>query len=101
MSGLILLAGGGEFQKGNEPADRFALEQAGGPVAPVIILPTAGGADGGVPLASRNGTNWFRQIGAGNVEALPVANGQDANNPALAQKLAVARLIYMAGGSPG
>lgn len=101
MSGLILLAGGGEFQKGYEQADRFALEQAGGLDTPVIILPTAGGADGGIPLASRNGVNWFRQLGARQVAALPVANHQEANDPALAQKLATARLIYMAGGSPG
>ncbi len=101
MSGLILLAGGGEFQKGNETADRFALEQAGGLDAPVMIIPTAGGADGGVPMASRNGVHWFRQLGATQVEALPVSNRQEANDPALAQRLTSARLIYMAGGSPG
>ncbi len=101
MAGLILLAGGGEFQKGNELADRFALEQAGGLAAPVIIVPTAGGADGGIPMASRNGVNWFRQLGSTQVEALPLANRQDADDPTLAEKLATARLIYMAGGSPG
>lgn len=101
MKGLILLGGGGEFQKGNEAADRFALEQAGGPEAAVVIVPTAGGADGGIPMASRNGTEWFRRLGGRQVEALPLSDRKDADDPALAQRLAEARLIYMAGGSPG
>lgn len=100
MAGLILLAGGGEFQKGNEVADRYALEQAGGLDAPVLVVPTAGGADGGVPMASRNGVNWFRQLGGRNVEALPLSNRAEADDPALARRLASARLIYMAGGNP-
>ncbi|HEX2910348.1 MAG TPA: cyanophycinase [Chloroflexia bacterium] len=100
MTGLIVLAGGGEFEKGYETADRFALEQAGGPEAPVVIVPTAGGADGGIPMASRNGVNWFRQLGGRNVEALPLATRQDANKSEIVQQLEKARLVYMAGGSP-
>ncbi len=100
MAGSILLGGGGEFQKGNEAADRFALEQAGGLDAPVLIIPTAGGADGGIGMASRNGVGWFRQLGARQVEALPLTNRQEADDPALADRLTQARLIYMAGGSP-
>lgn len=100
MAGYLLLAGGSEFQKGNEPADRFALEQAGGPDAPVFILPTAAAAEGQPALAGQHGVNWFRQLGAQNVEALPVYSRSDAALPELAAKLATARLIYLSGGSP-
>lgn len=100
MPGLLLLSGGGEFQKGNEQADLFALEKAGGADAKVVIVPTAGGADGGIPMASRNGVNWFRSLGARNLEALPLSNRADADRPDLVAALAAADLIYMPGGSP-
>lgn len=100
MGGLIILGGGAEFQKGNEQADQYALQQAGGPASPVVILPTAGGADGGIPMASRNGVEWFRSLGARHVEALPLTNRTDATNPELAARLVGAKLIYMAGGNP-
>jgi len=100
VAGLIVLAGGAEFQKGFEGADKFLIEQAGGPDAPIVILPTAGGADGGEGMAARNGTNWFRQLGGRNVEAVMVVDRQSADDPALAAKIAQAKLIYMAGGSP-
>jgi hypothetical protein len=45
MPGLLVLAGGAEFQKGMEGADKFLIEQAGGSDAPIVILPTAGGAE--------------------------------------------------------
>ncbi len=100
MAGLIILGGGGEFQKGNEQADQHALQQAGGANASVLIVPTAGGADGGIPMASRNGVNWFRSLGAEKVEALPLANRAEADQPELAARLTGANLIYMAGGNP-
>lgn len=101
MPGLIVLAGGAEFQKGMESADNFLIEQAGGPDAPIVILPTAGGADGGEGIAVRNGTSWFRQLGGRNVEAAMVVDRKTANDPALARQIEQAKLIYMAGGSPG
>lgn len=101
MPGLLVLAGGAEFQKGLDSADKFLIEQAGGPDAPIVILPTAGGADGGEGMAARNGVSWFRQMGGQNVEAVMVVDRQSANDPALAAKIEQAKLIYMAGGSPG
>jgi cyanophycinase len=95
-----VLGGGGEFQKGNEQADKYALQQAGGANAAVLIVPTAAGADGDIPLVSRNGVNWFHSLGAQKVEALPLANRTEAKQPELAAKLAGANLIYMAGGNP-
>ncbi len=101
MPGLIALAGGAEFQKGMEGADKFLLEKAGGPEAAVVILPTAGGADGGEGIAARNGVNWFSHLGGRNVEAVMVIDRATANDPLLAKQLEQANLIYAAGGSPG
>lgn len=100
MAGYLLLAGGAEFQKGNEAADSFALEQAGGANAPVFILPTAAAAEGRPDIAGRNGVNWFKQLGAQDVDFLPVYSKADANSAELAARLANARLIYLSGGSP-
>jgi cyanophycinase len=101
MPGLLVLAGGAEFEKGMDGADKFLIEQAGGPDAPIVILPTAGGADGGEHMAARRGTAWFQQLGGRNVQAVMVVDRQSANDPALAAKIEQAKLIYMAGGSPG
>lgn len=100
MAGLIVLAGGSEFQKGMESADKYLIEQAGGDQAPVAILPTAGGADGGEEMAARNGVNWFKQLGSRNVEAVMVVDRPSASDLSLVAKLEKARLIYLAGGSP-
>ncbi len=101
MAGLLVLAGGAEFQKGMDAADKYLIEQAGGPDAPIVILPTAGGADGGEGMAARRGTEWFRQMGGRKVEAVMVVDRKSANDPALAARIEQAKLIYMAGGSPG
>jgi cyanophycinase len=101
MPGLLVLAGGAEFQKGMDEADQFLIEQAGGSDAPIVILPTAGGADGGEGMAARHGVAWFKQMGGRNVEAVMVIDRKSANNSALAAKIEQAKLIYMAGGSPG
>lgn len=98
MSGQIVLAGGAEFQRGFEPADKEALILAGGAAAPVVILPTANMKH--PDWAGREGVNWFERMGATNVEALPITNTNSANDPALAHKVASAKLIYMAGGDP-
>src|SRR5690242_19008267 len=101
MPGLLVLAGGAEFQKGLDSADKFLIEQAGGPDAPIVILPTAGGADGGEGMAARKGVSWFRQMGGQNVVAVMVVDRQSANDHTLAAKIEQAKLINMAGGSPG
>ncbi|MEI6043399.1 MAG: Type 1 glutamine amidotransferase-like domain-containing protein [Chloroflexota bacterium] len=100
MPGLLVLAGGAEFQRGMEEADKFLLEQAGGSEASIVILPTAGGADGGERMAARNGVAWFKSLGGNKVEAVMVVDRQSANHPALAAKIEKAKLIYMAGGNP-
>jgi cyanophycinase-like exopeptidase len=90
MPGFILLGGGGEFQKGQEPSDQFALQQAGGAAARVLIITS--GPD------SPQGVNWFRSLGASNPAAFSLAaSGQ----PDLLAHLAGANLIYLTGENPG
>lgn len=96
MAGYLMLSGGGEFQKGQEQADLFALEQAGGKEA--VIFSVAAG-DGGISQAN-NGARWFRSLGATNVEALALKDRTEADRPELAGKLGRANLIYLAGNHP-
>lgn len=96
MAGFLVLNGGGEFQKGLEQADQFALQQAGGKEARVIIM-TAGA--NGATLAN-NGLNWFRGLGATNVAALPLPDHAGADREDTAAQLAGANLVYLAGNNP-
>ncbi len=91
-----MLNGGGEFQKGQEQADLFALQQAGGKEAKILILADG---EGGIPAAGR-GANWFRSLGATNAQALPLVALTGADQPQLIEKLAGANLIYLAGDNP-
>lgn len=98
MSGRIILAGGAEFQRGFEPADKEALALAGGATAPVVILPTANMKH--PDWAGREGVLWFERMGATNVEAIAITDAASANKPQLAHQIEAAKLIYMAGGDP-
>ena len=96
MAGFLMLNGGGEFHKGLEQADLFALQQAGGKEARALII-TVGPE--GVGLAN-NGVNWLRSLGAANLEALPLADHAEADREDIAAKLAEGDLIYLAGSDP-
>ncbi len=98
MSGQIILAGGAEFQKGYESPDKRALELAGGVDAYTLILPTANVQH--PDWASREGVNWFKKLGATHVEGLALTNRTSANDPAILEKIAAAKLIYLSGGDP-
>jgi cyanophycinase len=96
MAGYLMLNGGGEFGKGQEQADLFALQQAGGKEAAICLL--AAGADGDSPASK--GADWFRALGAVNVAALTLENRAGADRPDFAGKVAGSRLIYLAGDNP-
>jgi cyanophycinase len=83
----------------SEP-DRRALELAGGPDAPVRILPTAAAPDRNHRRAGGNGVRWFRSLGASDVDVVYVIDPASANDPALAGALRAARLVYLLGGFP-
>ncbi len=101
MRGYILLEGGAEFGGLMAVPDRRAIELAGGPDAPISIIPTAAAPDNNDQRAGNNGVNWFRSLGATHVEALPVVDKASANDHAIVDKISQSRLIYMLGGFTG
>jgi hypothetical protein len=70
--GHILLAGGAEFSGRMAKPDRRAIELAGGSGASVSIIPAAAAPDNNHQRAGRKGVNWFNNLGAVNVTALPL-----------------------------
>ncbi len=101
MEGYLLLEGGAEFGGQMSEPDRRAIELAGGPDAPISIIPTAAAPDNNYQRAGRNGVNWFRSLGARQVESLPLIDKASANDAAIANQISRSRLIYLLGGFTG
>ncbi len=101
MEGYILLEGGAEFGGQMSEPDRRAIELAGGPHALISIIPTAAAPDNNDQRAGRNGVNWFKSLGATDVESLPLIDKASANDPAIANQVSQSRLIYLLGGFTG
>ena len=101
MPGYLLLEGGAEFGGLMSEPDRRAIELAGGPDAPISIIPTAAAPDNNHQRAGRNGENWFRSLGARQVEVLPLIDKTSANDPQIAAQISQSRLVYMLGGFTG
>ncbi len=91
--GYILLAGGAEFGGQMAIPDTEALAAAGGPAAPVVIIPAAAAPDRNDVRAGQNGVRWFQGLGAERVEALPLVDRASADDPAIAVRLRRAGLI--------
>jgi cyanophycinase-like exopeptidase len=101
MNGLFVLVGSGEFTPAMEAVDREALAATGRRRPRVAILPTATAPDGasaGLRLAEM-GRQHFAALGA-EVEVVPVFGRADANDPAAAQAIGEADLIYLCSGHP-
>ena len=99
--GYLLLEGGAEFGGSMALPDIEALAAAGGPAAPVVIIPAAAAPDRNHERAGQNGVRWFQSLGAERVEALPLIDRHSADKPAIVAKLRRARLVYLLGGFPG
>src|SRR5260370_16853811 len=95
MAGYILLEGGAEFGGLMSEPDRRAIELAGGSDAPISIIPTAAAPDNNHRRAGNNGVNWFKSLGARQVESLPLIDKTSANDPQIAGKIRQSPLIYM------
>jgi cyanophycinase len=101
MAGYILLEGGAEFGGLMSEPDRRAITLAGGPDAPISIIPTAAAPDNNHRRAGNNGVNWFRSLGATHVEVLPLIDKASANDETIAASIRRSRLIYLLGGFTG
>jgi cyanophycinase len=98
MTGYLLLEGGSEFGGQMAEPDRAAITLAGGPDAPIAILPTAAAPDNNHKRASANGVRWFRSLGASQVSSVPLIDRASANRADIAASLRKARLVYLLGG---
>lgn len=98
--GIIVLEGGSEFGGRMSEPDLHAIKLAGGPDAPICILPTAAAPDNNHKRAGNNGIRWFKSLGATNVFTVDVINAVSANDKSLAASILNSKLIYLLGGFP-
>ncbi len=99
MTGTLALVGAGEFLDTMKAVDAQLLDRAGG--TNVVILPTASAPDGpGVPERwITMGVDHFTQLGA-QAEGLLVLDRAACDDPAHADRIRAANLIYFSGGKP-
>jgi len=99
MAGTLALVGAGEFLDSMSAVDRQLLDRAGG--SNVVILPTASAPDGsGVPERwIKMGVDHFTRLGA-RAEGLLALDRTACDDPANADRVRVANLIYFSGGKP-
>jgi len=91
------LAGGNEFNPGNEDQDRVLAEAAG--PGPAYVVPTAA-ARQGPHRAVAHAQDWFNQFGL-ELDELPVLKRGDAMSEQLAERTRAGRFFYLVGGDPG
>ena len=101
MNGAIALVGSGEFTPALESVDRELLLATGRPRPRVAILPTASMPDGEDVFLrwAEMGRQHFGALGA-EVEPVLVRDRAAAQDPANAQAIGEADLIYLSGGKP-
>jgi cyanophycinase len=97
----VALVGAGEFLPIMADVDRQLLDATGARRPRVTILPTASYPDGEDVFRrwAAMGETHFRALGA-EVEAVLVRDATDAHDPAYAQAVGEADLIYLSGGKP-
>jgi len=94
---VLALAGGNEFNPGNEQQDKVLAEAAGS--GPAFVVPTAA-ARQGPERAVAHAQEWFRQFGL-ELEELPILKRTDANSKDLADRARGGGFFYLVGGDPG
>ncbi len=101
MPGPVALVGAGEFLPAMAEIDAELLATVGRVRPRVALLPTASWPDGDATFRrwAAMGIEHFEGLGA-EVEFVPVRERADANDPANAQAVGEADLIYLSGGKP-
>ena len=97
MAGMIALVGGEEFRRYCVEMDRDILAATGKDSARVVVLPTA--AVNGPVKAAHDGVTHFNGLG-GQGQPLMVLEREQADDPAMVQRLEGADVIYFTGGNP-
>ncbi|MGE5244677.1 MAG: amidohydrolase family protein [Betaproteobacteria bacterium] len=91
--GALVIVGGGKV--GRDILDRF-FELAGGRDAPLVVIPTAGGAETYPP--DWDGLKMFRDYGATNITLLHTTDRKVADSEAFVRPLTTARAVWFSGG---
>ncbi len=101
MPGPVALVGAGEFLPAMLGFDDSLLRSSGRTRPRVVILPTASYPDGPSVFAdwAARGVAHFSQLGA-EVEPVLVRDRLGADDPAAAQAIGEADLVYLSGGKP-
>jgi cyanophycinase len=102
MPGPVALVGAGEFLPSMSAFDASLLAATGRSTPRVAILPTASYPDGEVVFQrwAAMGVSHFAALGA-EVEPVLVRDRAGADDPAAAQAVGEADLVYLSGGKPG
>lgn len=102
MPGPVALVGAGEFLPTMSAFDADLLALTARPRPRVVILPTASYPDGELVFQrwASLGVAHFRGLGA-EVEPVLVRDRVGADDPAAAQAVGEADLVYLSGGKPG
>jgi cyanophycinase len=102
MPGPVALVGAGEFLPAMAEIDADLLASTGRSRPRVVILPTASYPDGDDVFQrwAAMGVDHFTALGA-EVEPVLVRDREDAEDPANAQAVGEADLVYLSGGKPG
>jgi len=93
--GFIIPIGGGEDRVKEMQIHRRFVELAGGENADIVVIPTASQLE-------ETGPDYYRifsDLGAGNVEFLPISRRVDCENPEFSEMLDRATGIFMTGGN--
>ncbi|MBW1696946.1 MAG: Type 1 glutamine amidotransferase-like domain-containing protein [Deltaproteobacteria bacterium] len=96
--GYVVMEGGAEFGGMMFEPDLRAMQLAGGSDVPIRIIPAAAAPNGDDKGAGQNGVRWFQSLGATDVVSLPLVDRTSADDPAIADALRKARLIFILGG---
>ena len=91
--GTLIIAGGGKL--GPEIVGRF-ITLAGGPAAPIVVIPTAGGEAKYGPDCDC--LAMFRKLGASNLTVLHTTDRKEADSEAFVEPLKHARAVWFVGG---
>ena len=93
--GFIIPIGGGEDRVEGRPIHRRFVELAGGRGADIVVIPTASELES----TGQDYNRMFRDLGAAQVDFLPISKRADCDNPRYLEMLDRASGIFLTGGN--
>ncbi len=93
--GFIIPIGGGEDKIREKKIHRRFVELSGSENSDIVVIPTASRLESAGPDYNQ----IFRELGAGQVEFLPITSREDCDNPAFIEMLDRATGIFITGGN--